>query len=93
MSEPRVAVVMGSDSDWPVMSAAVEACREFAIGLGRANGERTEELARQLHDRLLSLKRPEAAMLRRNMEQGRGLGNATEGGGGEGPVASPTRDA
>jgi 5-(carboxyamino)imidazole ribonucleotide mutase len=31
MSEPRVAVVMGSDSDWPVMSAAVEAVREFDI--------------------------------------------------------------
>ena len=31
MSEPRVAVVMGSDSDWPVMSAAVEACREFDV--------------------------------------------------------------
>lgn len=31
MSEPRVAVVMGSDSDWPVMSAAVEACREFGV--------------------------------------------------------------
>jgi 5-(carboxyamino)imidazole ribonucleotide mutase len=32
MSEPRVAVVMGSDSDWPVMSAAVDACREFDVG-------------------------------------------------------------
>lgn len=31
MSETRVAVVMGSDSDWPVMSAAVEACREFGV--------------------------------------------------------------
>ena len=31
MSEPRVAVVMGSDSDWPVMSAAVQACQEFGI--------------------------------------------------------------
>jgi 5-(carboxyamino)imidazole ribonucleotide mutase len=31
MSEPQVAVVMGSDSDWPVMSAAVEACAEFGI--------------------------------------------------------------
>jgi 5-(carboxyamino)imidazole ribonucleotide mutase len=26
-----VAVVMGSDSDWPVMSAAVEACQEFGV--------------------------------------------------------------
>ncbi len=31
MSDPRVAVVMGSDSDWPVMSAAVDACREFDV--------------------------------------------------------------
>ena len=31
MSDPRVAVVMGSDSDWPVMSAAVEAVREFEV--------------------------------------------------------------
>lgn len=31
MSEPRVAVVMGSDSDWPIMSEAVEACREFGV--------------------------------------------------------------
>ncbi len=31
MSEARVAVVMGSDSDWPVMAAAVEACREFDV--------------------------------------------------------------
>ena len=31
MSEPQVAVVMGSDSDWPVMSEAVKACAEFGI--------------------------------------------------------------
>ena len=31
MSEP-VAVVMGSDSDWPVMSQAVQACKEFGVG-------------------------------------------------------------
>lgn len=31
MSEALVAVVMGSDSDWPVMSAAVDACREFEV--------------------------------------------------------------
>ena len=27
----RVGIVMGSDSDWPVMSAAAEALREFKI--------------------------------------------------------------
>jgi 5-(carboxyamino)imidazole ribonucleotide mutase len=31
MSEPKVAVVMGSDSDWPVMSEAVTACAEFDV--------------------------------------------------------------
>lgn len=30
-SAPRVGVVMGSDSDWPVMRAAVEALEEFGI--------------------------------------------------------------
>ena len=28
---PRVGIVMGSDSDWPVMSAAAEALQEFKI--------------------------------------------------------------
>lgn len=28
---PRVGIVMGSDSDWPVMKAAAEACEEFGI--------------------------------------------------------------
>ena len=44
MSEARVAVVMGSDSDWPVMSAAVEACREFVdqVLLGRVGYERRD---------------------------------------------------
>jgi 5-(carboxyamino)imidazole ribonucleotide mutase len=32
MSTPLVGVVMGSDSDWPVMSDAVEALKEFGIG-------------------------------------------------------------
>ena len=27
----RVGIVMGSDSDWPVMEAAGEACREFGV--------------------------------------------------------------
>lgn len=31
MSQPLVAVVMGSDSDWPVMRAAAEALTEFGI--------------------------------------------------------------
>ncbi|PRY68878.1 5-(carboxyamino)imidazole ribonucleotide mutase [Glaciihabitans tibetensis] len=31
MSSPRVAVVMGSDSDWPVMSAAASALAEFGV--------------------------------------------------------------
>jgi 5-(carboxyamino)imidazole ribonucleotide mutase len=30
--QPRVGIVMGSDSDWPVMKAAAEACEEFGIG-------------------------------------------------------------
>ena len=29
--EPLVAVIMGSDSDWPVMSLAAEALAEFDI--------------------------------------------------------------
>ena len=29
---PQVGVVMGSDSDWPVLAAAVEALAEFGIG-------------------------------------------------------------
>jgi len=29
---PRVGIVMGSDSDWPTMKAAAEACEEFGVG-------------------------------------------------------------
>ncbi len=29
--KPQVAVIMGSDSDWPTMEAAVQACAEFDI--------------------------------------------------------------
>ena len=29
--QPRVGIVMGSDSDWPVMRAAAEACAELGI--------------------------------------------------------------
>src|ERR1019366_4425424 len=32
MSSPRVGIVMGSDSDWPVMEAAALALAEFDIG-------------------------------------------------------------
>ncbi|HET7067486.1 MAG TPA: 5-(carboxyamino)imidazole ribonucleotide mutase [Nocardioides sp.] len=31
MSNPRVGIVMGSDSDWPVMEAAAEALNEFDV--------------------------------------------------------------
>ena len=31
MSETRVGIVMGSDSDWPVMKAAAEALEEFGV--------------------------------------------------------------
>ncbi|NHB85666.1 5-(carboxyamino)imidazole ribonucleotide mutase [Tessaracoccus sp. HDW20] len=32
MPDPLVSIVMGSDSDWPTMSAAAEALAEFGIG-------------------------------------------------------------
>jgi len=32
MGDPLVGIVMGSDSDWPVMKAAAEALEEFGIG-------------------------------------------------------------
>jgi len=31
MTKPRVGVIMGSDSDWPVMQAAAEALAEFEV--------------------------------------------------------------
>ena len=31
MTDPRVGVIMGSDSDWPVMEAAAEALAEFDV--------------------------------------------------------------
>lgn len=31
MTTPLVGIVMGSDSDWPTMQAAAEACREFDV--------------------------------------------------------------
>lgn len=30
-SQPLVGIVMGSDSDWPVMKAAADACAEFGV--------------------------------------------------------------
>jgi 5-(carboxyamino)imidazole ribonucleotide mutase len=30
-ASPTVAVVMGSDSDWPTLKPAVEACQEFGV--------------------------------------------------------------
>jgi 5-(carboxyamino)imidazole ribonucleotide mutase len=30
-AQPLVGIVMGSDSDWPVMQAAAEACEEFGV--------------------------------------------------------------
>ena len=32
MSSPRVGILMGSDSDWPIMEAAAQALAEFDIG-------------------------------------------------------------
>ena len=32
ITTPRVGIVMGSDSDWPVMKAAAEACDELGVG-------------------------------------------------------------
>ena len=32
MSDVRVGIIMGSDSDWPIMQAAAEACKEFDVG-------------------------------------------------------------
>ncbi len=32
MSEIRVGIVMGSDSDWPTMKAAARVCAEFGVG-------------------------------------------------------------
>lgn len=31
MSEPRIGILMGSDSDWPVMEGAATICRQFDI--------------------------------------------------------------
>jgi 5-(carboxyamino)imidazole ribonucleotide mutase len=31
-TQPSVAILMGSDSDWPVMKAAADVCAEFQVG-------------------------------------------------------------
>jgi 5-(carboxyamino)imidazole ribonucleotide mutase len=31
MSEPRIGILMGSDSDWPVMEGAATICRQFDV--------------------------------------------------------------
>jgi len=63
-----VGVIMGSDSDWPVMSAAVQALREFGVGC-------------EAH--VVSAHRTPAAMLRYAEEAaGRGLRVIIAGAGG-----------
>ena len=43
--QPRVGLIMGSDSDWPVMSAAAEALAEFDVPfeVGVISAHRTPE--------------------------------------------------
>ena len=77
---PRVGVIMGSDSDWPVMSAAAEALAEFDVPfeVGVVSAHRTPE-------RMLSYARDAA---------GRGIAVIIAGAGGAahlpGMVASAT---
>jgi 5-(carboxyamino)imidazole ribonucleotide mutase len=46
MSKPLVGILMGSDSDWPTMKAAVEALKEFGI-----ESEAQADYAQQAHAR------------------------------------------
>ena len=64
----RVGIVMGSDSDWPVMKAAGEACAEFGVAF-----EADVVSAHRMPDEMLAYGR-EAA--------GRGLGVIIAGAGG-----------
>lgn len=64
----HVGIVMGSDSDWPVMKAAAEACQEFGVGF-----EADVVSAHRMPDEMLSYGR-EAA--------GRGLRVIIAGAGG-----------
>ena len=49
MSEKKVAVIMGSDSDWPVVEKAVKQLRELGIGVEARimSAHRTPEQARE----------------------------------------------
>ena len=55
---PVVGIVMGSDSDWPVMEAAAEALDEFEVPLRGRRGIRAPDAAR---DDRVRLARPNAA--------------------------------
>ena len=48
-AKPEVAVVMGSDSDWPVMSETIKLLAEFGVGCGAEviSAHRTPERAQQ----------------------------------------------
>jgi 5-(carboxyamino)imidazole ribonucleotide mutase len=80
MTELRVGVIMGSDSDWPVMSAAAEILRQFGVGF-----EVSVVSAHRTPDRMLAYARAAA---------GRGLRVVIAGAGGAahlpGMVASAT---
>ena len=60
-AEPRVGIVMGSDSDWPVMRAAAEALEEFGIGFeadvvsAHRMPEEMIDYGRRAHERGLSV--------------------------------------
>ncbi|MGI9156100.1 MAG: 5-(carboxyamino)imidazole ribonucleotide mutase [Marmoricola sp.] len=56
LEAPRVGVVMGSDSDWPVMKAAVEALGEFGVA-----AEADVVSAHRMPDEMLAYGREAAA--------------------------------
>ena len=41
LAEPRAGLIMGSDSDWPVMEAAAHALAEFDVPSRSASSRRT----------------------------------------------------
>ena len=41
MTEPLVGLIMGSDSDWPMMKAAAEALAEFGVPYEVGSSRRT----------------------------------------------------
>ncbi len=61
MSEPEIAIIMGSDSDLPTMQAAIAVCEEFALPCEVAilsahrTPERMVEFAQQAHLRGLKV--------------------------------------